>query len=61
MILDLWEWLFVGGGLEVRMYVENDEFDLNCLVTSDMSIEQLEAFYEKAYDVLGCVPDKHNN
>jgi len=46
--------------VEVRMYTETDEFDLNLFV-NDKTVAQVEAFYADAYNRLGCVPDRNNN
>jgi hypothetical protein len=52
---------------EVRLYHVHDNplcgdsgFRLEVSIGDEATIEQVEAFYERAYDALGCVPDLHN-
>lgn len=46
--------------VKVRMYQEDTEFELNLFVDGK-TIEEVEKFYQDAYERLGCVPDRLNN
>lgn len=48
-----------GVEVEVRMYTQDHEFNLNLLFEDDPV--RIEAFYADAYIRLGCIPDPHNN
>lgn len=47
--------------VNVRMYRERDSFDLNYFCEQNSTIAGVERFYRNAYNLLGCVPDRHNN
>lgn len=47
--------------LDVRLYRENQQFSLNLRIEKNTTIEEIEKFYEEAYEKFNCIPDIHNN
>lgn len=52
--------------IDCRLYLSNDSKDsggvvINPVLGPTWTIQDVEAFYEKAYLALGCVPDVNNN
>ena len=48
-----------------RMYMHLNGYDveanIDLLLEPDLTVTDVEAFYENAYERLGCVPDRQNN
>ena len=48
--------------LDVHLYLPGGKtVGVNYFVDKDTTLDEIESFYAKAYDRLGCVPDPHNN